>query len=156
MVGGPVPCWRGGGANYLFTLGWSLACARWLGWPRPEGQRVQRPDLIRFAVDHAVDFDGQRQFGAIEIKDVGTDRVLATERQSFELAPFQLRPQLGFRRRQRASHRARTLVTYAVGHGVAPSTTWLLRAALRVVVPLPMKWGGKQRRNPQIGIRMIS
>ena len=49
MVGGPVPCWRGGGANYLFTLGWSLACARWLGWPRPEGQRVQRPDLIRFA-----------------------------------------------------------------------------------------------------------
>lgn len=44
---GAVLAW--GGANYLFTLGWSLACARWLGWPRPEGQRVQRPDLIRFA-----------------------------------------------------------------------------------------------------------
>ncbi len=38
-----------GGGRYLFTLGWSLACARWVGWPRPEGQRVQRRDLIRFA-----------------------------------------------------------------------------------------------------------
>ena len=44
---GAVLAW--GAASYLFTLGWSLACARWVGWPRPEGQRVQRRDLIRFA-----------------------------------------------------------------------------------------------------------
>ena len=44
---GAVLAW--GAASYLFTLGWSLACARWAGWPRPDGQRVQRRDLIRFA-----------------------------------------------------------------------------------------------------------
>ncbi|WP_448482810.1 EAL domain-containing protein [Pseudoxanthomonas mexicana] len=44
---GAVLAW--GAASYLFTLGWSLACARWAGWPRSDGQRVQRRDLIRFA-----------------------------------------------------------------------------------------------------------
>ena len=44
---GPVLAW--GAASYLFTLGWSLACARWMRWPRAPGQRVQRRDLVRFA-----------------------------------------------------------------------------------------------------------
>mgnify|MGYP006203861751 CR=1 FL=1 len=38
-----------GGATYAFALGWSLACARWMEWPRPDGQRVMRRDLVRFA-----------------------------------------------------------------------------------------------------------
>lgn len=38
-----------GAATYLLQFAWTLACARWMGWPRNTGARLQRGDLVRFA-----------------------------------------------------------------------------------------------------------
>lgn len=38
-----------GAATYLLQFAWTLTCARWMGWPRAEGARMQRGDLVRFA-----------------------------------------------------------------------------------------------------------
>lgn len=33
-----------GAATYLLQFAWTLACARWMGWPRNAGARLQRGD----------------------------------------------------------------------------------------------------------------
>lgn len=38
-----------GAGSYALQFGWTLLCARWMGWPRRPGAGVQRGDLMRFA-----------------------------------------------------------------------------------------------------------
>ena len=39
-----------GAIAYLLSLGWTLLCAHWMGWPKPPGlARVDKRDLARFA-----------------------------------------------------------------------------------------------------------
>jgi EAL domain-containing protein (putative c-di-GMP-specific phosphodiesterase class I) len=37
-------------AAYALTWGWTVACARFMGWPRPAPVRIQTRDLARFAL----------------------------------------------------------------------------------------------------------
>ncbi|MCR6625131.1 MAG: bifunctional diguanylate cyclase/phosphodiesterase [Pseudoxanthomonas sp.] len=37
-----------GAVTYLLQFAWTLACVRWMGWPRHAGARMQRSDLVRF------------------------------------------------------------------------------------------------------------
>ncbi|WP_156383541.1 bifunctional diguanylate cyclase/phosphodiesterase [Pseudoxanthomonas sp. Root65] len=39
-----------GGGSYLLYYGWTLMCVRWMGWPRRRESRLQRADLLRFAL----------------------------------------------------------------------------------------------------------
>jgi EAL domain-containing protein (putative c-di-GMP-specific phosphodiesterase class I) len=39
-----------GFAAYALTWGWTVGCARWMGWPRPPPVRIEARDLARFAL----------------------------------------------------------------------------------------------------------
>ncbi len=49
VEGGPSITLLWGFAVSLLGCGWTIACARWAGWPRPaETRRVRQADLVRF------------------------------------------------------------------------------------------------------------
>ncbi|MBA3930827.1 MAG: hypothetical protein C0521_14700, partial [Xanthomonas sp.] len=47
--GRPTVMLAWGVSGYLLQYAWTMACARWMGWPRASGARLQRSDLLRFA-----------------------------------------------------------------------------------------------------------
>ena len=49
-------------------------------------------DPVRMIVALSVDLDRQPRFGAVEVENIGTDRVLSSELQAAELPPSQPDP----------------------------------------------------------------
>lgn len=72
---------------------------------------------------HAINFDAQANLGAVEIKDIGTGRMLATKLQSIR-SRSQLRPQSDFGQAQLAAKSARAFYGLArfAQHRPRPST----------------------------------